>query len=447
MSSLSRALSDYGMLIALALLCLFLTVVTWGEQRPKGATAGRQVAQRLLDVTVGKDTKQVVIVAKRSAIEKLFVTALQNPLRRTNISVLDTVQGTPADARRAIEAQIASKDNHIDAVACSSAVADWSVFETLRKLHPELKDMEIIAPRSYQWSSFLTTNNLLNVANQIAVIAIIAVGMTMVIMTRGIDLSVGSLVALSAIVIARLIRDVGGAEQATTLNVMLSGALAIGLCSIAGLFNGTMVTLFRGPSNIPPFIVTLAMMLIARGSAFLIAKGESISQVPASFTWLGRDASYYSIPNAVILMVIIYAAAHLLMTRTTLGRYIYAVGGNPDASRLSGINVRRVLLFVYTASGALAGLGGVMLASQLKAGAPTYGDMYELYVIAAVVVGGTSLSGGEGRVLGTLVGALIIAVIQNGMNLLGLESYTQKIVLGSVILLAVLFDRWKKQIS
>src|SRR5207247_2482289 len=122
---------------------------------------------------------------------------------------------------------------------------------------------------------------------------------------------------------------------------------------------------------------------------------------------------------------VVYIAAHLLMTRTTLGRYIYAVGGNRDAARLSGINVRRVLLFVYTACGALAGLGGVMLASQLKAGAPQYGIYYELYVIAAVVVGGASLAGGEGRVLGTLVGALIIAVIQNGMNLLGLESYTQ----------------------
>jgi ribose transport system permease protein len=143
-------------------------------------------------------------------------------------------------------------------------------------------------------------------------------------------------------------------------------------------------------------------------------------------------------------MITIYVLAHLMMSRTTIGRYIYAVGGNAEAARLSGVPVKRILLFVYTLCGALAGLGGVMMASQLKSGAPTYGVMYELYVIAAVVVGGTSLSGGAGKVFGTLIGALIIAVIQNGMNLTNVESYTQKVVLGSVILAAVLLDRLKR---
>ena len=147
-------------------------------------------------------------------------------------------------------------------------------------------------------------------------------------------------------------------------------------------------------------------------------------------------------------MLILYAVAHVLMTRMTLGRYIYAVGGNPEAARLSGVPVRFVVLFVYTVCGALAGLGGVISASQLKSGSPTYGFMYELYAIAAVVVGGTSLQGGEGKILGTLIGALIIAVIQNGMNLTQVESYTQKVVLGLVILGAVLLDmlneRWQK---
>ena len=146
--------------------------------------------------------------------------------------------------------------------------------------------------------------------------------------------------------------------------------------------------------------------------------------------WLGRGADLFSIPNAVVLMVIIYVLAHILMTRTTLGRYIYAVGGNPEAARLSGIRVGLVLLFVYTICGMMAGLGGIVQASQLKSGAPTYGLLYELYVIAAVVVGGTSLQGGEGKITGTLIGAFIIAVIQNGMNLTGVESYTQKVVLG-----------------
>lgn len=144
-------------------------------------------------------------------------------------------------------------------------------------------------------------------------------------------------------------------------------------------------------------------------------------------------------------MIFLYVVAHILMTRTTTGRYIYAVGGNMEAARLAGIRVSLVLFFVYTLSGMLAGLGGIVMASQLKSGAPTYGLTYELYVIAAVVVGGTSLSGGEGRVFGTLIGAFIIAVIQNGMNLTNVESYTQKVVLGLVILGAVLLDRIKQQ--
>jgi ribose transport system permease protein len=217
----------------------------------------------------------------------------------------------------------------------------------------------------------------------------------------------------------------------------LAGILA---CAASGVFSGTMVTLFR----IPPFIVTLGMMLVASGLAYILADGQSINQVPDTFIWLGRGADLFRIPNAVLLMLGLYALAHVLMTRMVLGRYIYAVGGNPQAARLSGVPVRRVLLLVYTLCGALAGLGGVVMASQLKSGAPTYGQMYELYVIAAVVVGGTSLSGGEGKVLGTLIGAFIIAVIQNGMNLTGVESYTQKIVLGLVILGAVLLDRWKR---
>jgi ribose transport system permease protein len=145
----------------------------------------------------------------------------------------------------------------------------------------------------------------------------------------------------------------------------------------------------------------------------------------------------------VVLMLLLYVAAHLVMTRTVLGRYIYAVGGNREAAHLAGVPVRGVTMLVYVACALAAGLGGVVMASQLKSGAPTYGQMYELYVIAAVVVGGTSLSGGEGRMFGTLLGALLIAVIQNGMNLTGVESYQQKVVLGSVILAAVLIDRLK----
>jgi ribose transport system permease protein len=192
---------------------------------------------------------------------------------------------------------------------------------------------------------------------------------------------------------------------------------------------------------IPPFIGTLAMMLVGSGLAYLLAQGQSIYQIPDTFVWLGRGADLFGLPNAVVLMLVLYALAQVLMSRMKLGRYLYAVGGNPEAARLSGVPVRRVLLFAYVVSGLLAGVGGVVMASQLKSGSPTYGSMYELYVIAAVVVGGTSLSGGEGRMLGTLTGAFTIAVIQNGMNLTNVESYTQKVVLGVVILGAVLLDK------
>jgi ribose transport system permease protein len=181
-------------------------------------------------------------------------------------------------------------------------------------------------------------------------------------------------------------------------------------------------------------------MMMARGLAFMITGGFSIYQVPKALPWLGQDYSL-GVPNTVILLVVLYVAAHIFMTQTRMGRYIYAVGGNQEAARLSGVPVRSVIVFVYVISSLAAGLGGCIQASQLNTGTPNIGVMYELYVIAAVVVGGTSLSGGSGRILGTLIGAFTISVIQNGMNLLGIESYTQQIVLGAVILGAVLLDK------
>jgi ribose transport system permease protein len=265
--------------------------------------------------------------------------------------------------------------------------------------------------------------------------------MTMVIITAGIDLSVGSLIALSAVVAAWLIGFMGGGN-ASVVAMFIGGLAAVIVCGLTGAFSGLMITRFR----IPPFIATLAIMQVAAGVAYIISQGKPIYQLPESFIGLGRGAEpFLKIPYAVILMILLYLAAHFLMSRMTLGRYIYAVGGNPEAARLAGIRVKDVLVFVYTLCGALAGFGGVIMASQLKSGAPTYGLTYELYVIAAVVVGGTSLSGGEGRIFGTLIGAFIIAVIQNGMNLTNVETYTQKVVLGLVILAAVLLDRLKQR--
>jgi ribose transport system permease protein len=273
------------------------------------------------------------------------------------------------------------------------------------------------------------------------VISILAIGMTLVIITAGIDLSVGSLIALSAVLATWVIREWFGGDEATVSGIIAGCGIAIVACSLLGLFSGSMIAFF----GVPPFVATLGMMMVGSGLAYMLSGGLSIYQLPQSFDWLGRGDDLGGLPNAVVLMLLLYLLAHITMSRTTVGRYIYAVGGNPEAARLSGVPVKKILLWVYASCGALAGLGGVIMASQFKSGDPKYGLMYELYVIAAVVVGGTSLSGGRGKVFGTLIGAFIIAVIQNGMNLTGVQSYTQKVVLGIVLLLAVLLDMFKKR--
>lgn len=431
----TRFFGEYGMLAVLILLCMYYSIVTLTEQNPTGADAGRAVATTLLDTSPAGSG---VFVATRPGAEgSAFSNAITASLAGSEVSVAGTAQGDPAAVRQALET-LAQTGTRIDYIATTRDFAN--VLSAVTSRIPAYRQTEIVTPRSYLWPTFLLANNLRNVANQIVVIAIIAVGMTMVIITAGIDLSVGSLIALSAVAAAWLIQAMGGASAG--IGVMLVASLAATLmCGAVGLFSGLMITRFK----IPPFIATLAVMQVASGLAYIISSGESIYDIPGSFVWLGRGSDLLSIPNAVVLMVAIYGLAHVLMTRTTLGRYIYAVGGNPEAARLSGIRVNGVLVFVYVVSGLMAGLGGIVLASQLKSGAPTYGLMYELYVIAAVVVGGTSLAGGEGRILGTLIGAFIIGVIQNGMNLTGVESYTQKVVLGLVILGAVLLDMLKKR--
>jgi ribose transport system permease protein len=425
------------MLVVLLLLGIYYSFATWNEQHPTGERGAKILAGQ-----IEKDFEKsstVLVIARSNQEDVLFAQTVASDLKANGFTVLEPVNGQPVDARKAIKKQVEA-GGAIDVIACNQVTAAWGVFDNLGTKFPSLIKTRLVIPSSYWWPDFLKSENILNVANQIVVIAIIAIGMTMVIITGGIDLSVGSLIALSAVFTALLIRDYGGALEASALSMILSCFGALIMCALMGAFSGTMVTLFK----IPPFIVTLAMMLVASGMAFILAEGQSIYQVPDTFIWLGRGTSFWRIPNAVVLMLFLYGIAHIVMTRMTLGRYIYAVGGNVEAARLSGVPVRRVLLLVYTVNGALAGLGGVVMASQLKSGTPTYGLMYELYVIAAVVVGGTSLSGGEGKILGTLIGAFIIAVIQNGMNLTGVESYTQKVVLGLVILGAVMLDMLKK---
>ena len=427
-------MGDYGMIFVLLLLCLLFSVLTWNRQNPEGADAARLVCRQVRSADAGA----IIVIGRNNDTDREFTAAAQQRLESSGWKVT-VVNGEPSDARRALNGLV--DDNQPPKlIVCNRQTADWGLIQNLPTILPALADISVIAPESYMWPSFLKRSNLLNIANQIAVIAIIAIGMTMVIITAGIDLSVGSLIALSAVLATLYIRDTSGALNASVPGMFTGCLLAILFCGLVGLFTGIMVTAFR----ITPFIVTLAMMQVTSGMAYIWSKGESIYEVPESFTWLGRGADLAGIPNAVLLMLLLYIVAHVVMTQTVLGRHIYAVGGNKEAARLSGVPVNRVLLIVYTICGLLAGLGGVIMASLLRSGSPTYGQMYELYVIAAVVVGGTSLMGGEGKIFGTLIGAFIIAVIQNGMNLTNVESYTQRVVLGAVILIAVLIDRFKQ---
>jgi ribose/xylose/arabinose/galactoside ABC-type transport system permease subunit len=276
--------------------------------------------------------------------------------------------------------------------------------------------------------AFFSLDNLVNVALSIAVIGILAVGMTFVILTGGIDLSIGSVVALAGVCAALATVETGSA--------LLGFALAVFVGVLFGVFNGTFIAYFK----VPPFVVTLAVLTIARGLAFILAEGRSIGNLPESFAWLGKT-SILGVPLPVLLMLATFAAGWFVLRYTTFGRYVYAVGGNAEAAFLAGVNVKATTFWVYVLNGLLVGVAAVALASRLGAGVPNSGLQYELDVIAAVVVGGTSLAGGRGSVITTLLGAIFIGVLNNGLNLRGTDPYLQKIWLGAVILIAVLFDR------
>ena len=433
--SLSHWLDRYGMLGVLLGLCAVFSVATYSEQSAEGKEGAAQVADAL-KARFG-DSPRVLIAVRDHPDDRVLADEIARLLPG---AIVSRSIGEPKDARHALM-KLAAGSQPLDAIACSQASAQWLVFSEIKIGFPALGSPEVLSPAGRKWPKFLLASNLLNVANQIAVIAIVAIGMTMVIITGGIDLSIGSLIALSAVLTSRFIRDHAGGLSASSAGMLAASAAAILVCGGIGFFSGMTITRFA----VPPFIVTLAMMLVGSGVAYTLAEGQSIADVPSSFVWLGRGADLAGVPNAVVLMLALYALAHVLMTKFRIGRHIYAVGGNREAALLSGVRVGGVLVFVYSVCGLLAGLGGVVMASQLKSGSATYGAMYELYVIAAVVVGGTSLSGGQGRMFGTLTGALTIAVIQNGMNLTNVESYTQKIVLGLVILGAVLLDRARRK--
>lgn len=286
----------------------------------------------------------------------------------------------------------------------------------------------LMAALSALSDSFLTVTNLLNIARQVSINAIIAAGMTFVILAGGIDLSVGSVLAFSGAVMAGLL------AAGHALPVGIGAGLLVG--AGLGLVNGLVVTVGR----VQPFIATLAMLTIARGATLVYTDGRPISSLPDAFVWLGAG-EVARVPIPVLIMAAVFAASHVVLTQTVLGRYTYAIGGNEEAARLSGVNVGFYKTAVYVISGTLAALSAVILTARLNSAQPTAGMGYELDAIAAVVLGGTTLAGGEGGIGGTLLGAFIIGVLNNGLNLLNVSPFYQQVVKGAVILLAVLLDR------
>ena len=277
---------------------------------------------------------------------------------------------------------------------------------------------------------FGTLANVVNVLLSIAVTGILAVGMTAVILTGGIDLSVGSLVALTGTAAAL------GAAAAPGHAGIVALVVALAVGAIAGILNGSFIAYLR----VQPFVATLAMLTIARGAAFIISGGRSIGNLPDAFGLLGR-AVPFGIPAPVYVFAAVAVAGAFVLNRTVFGRRVYAAGGNPEAAWLAGVDTQRVIWLVYILNGVLCGLAGLTLASRLGAGVPNSGLQYELDVIAAVVVGGTSLAGGRGTIVGTIWGTVFIGVLTNGLNLANVDPYVQKIALGVVILVAAIGDR------
>jgi ribose transport system permease protein len=280
---------------------------------------------------------------------------------------------------------------------------------------------------------FLSTGNLAGVARQTAVIMIIAMGMTVVMVSGGIDLSVGSAMALAG---------VAGAFAMTNGAPVWAGiAACVAVGAACGLANGAAVAALR----IPPFIVTLGAMGVYRGVALLVTDGKAVVGLPPSFGYLAEGNLFGLVPVPLLLVVLVALATHFLLSSTRPGRYCYAIGSNVEAARYAGVRVSRYQIMFYVILGALTGLAGAIESARLVTGQPTAGEGYELRVIAAVVIGGGSLSGGQGTVVGTIIGALIMGVLSNGANLLGIPSFTQQIIIGAVIVLAVTFDEFQRR--
>ncbi|MBU3190370.1 ribose ABC transporter permease [Clostridium bowmanii] len=285
--------------------------------------------------------------------------------------------------------------------------------------------ISVITPR------FLTIPNIKNVFTQVSVNAVIAIGMSFVILTGGIDLSVGSILAISGAVAASIIKSTG--------NIYLAIIVALAIGSTVGLINGVLIS----KGKIQAFIVTLATMTIFRGVTYVYTNGTPISGLGESFSVIGNK-TVLGLPIPVVFTIIVFGLAYYILSQTRYGRYLYALGGNEDSARLSGINTDKIKTLVYVICGAAAALSGIIVTSRIGSASPNAGVGFELDAISAVVLGGTSLSGGEGSVVGTIIGALIIGVLNNGLNLVNVSPFYQAIIKGLVILLAVIVEKKNK---
>ena len=285
---------------------------------------------------------------------------------------------------------------------------------------------------SFITPKFLTVSNWTIIITQVSINALLAFGVTFVIITGGIDLSLGSVVAVTGVVAASMAHP----ETYPVVVPILVGILA-GVSM--GALNGLVIT----KSKVPPFIVTLGMMTIGRGLALILSKGRPISNLSDEFNFIG-GGQILGVPLPIIILIIAFVICSIILKKTVLGRYIYAVGGNEQAAKASGIRVNKVKMAVYTICGGLAALAGILLTSRITTGQPNAGVGFELDAIAAAIIGGTSTSGGTGTMTGTLIGALLIGVISNGLDLLNVTSYYQQVVMGAIIIGAVVLDSWNQ---
>ena len=285
--------------------------------------------------------------------------------------------------------------------------------------------ISLITPR------FLSIANIRNVLTQVSVNAVIAIGMSFVILTGGIDLSVGSILAISGAAAASIMKSTG--------NLILSIFVALTIGCLIGLINGALISKGR----IQAFIVTLATMTIFRGVTYVYTNGTPVSGLGQNFSSIGNKA-FLGLPIPVVFMIVVFGIGFYILSQTRYGRYVYALGGNEDSARLSGINTNKIKTLVYVICGATAALSGIIVTSRIGSASPNAGVGFELDAIAAVVLGGTSLAGGEGSVVGTIIGALIIGVLNKGLNLMNVSPFYQAIVKGLVILLAVIVEKKNK---